>query len=79
MTNKPDKTFTYMLFILGIFLISVGLFIATSTTLTITFNQEIVEHIQSDLGMTVILFGVVLLGVALYDAQERGCNSLNAY
>lgn len=81
--NKSDKTLSYMLFILGVFLISIGIFLSTYTTVAFintTFNYgfgsftiPVATQIQPYrlIGIITILSGVVFISIGLYETQKK--------
>jgi hypothetical protein len=80
---RINKTLSYMLFILGVFLISVGIYLSTYTTVAMidtTFNYgfgnitfPVATQIQPYLpiGIVTILSGVAFIGIGLYETQKK--------
>ena len=81
--NRSDKTLSYMLFILGVFLIGIGIFLATYTTVAMintnlnygfgNITVPVATQIQPYLpiGIVTILSGAVLIGIGLYETQKK--------
>jgi uncharacterized membrane protein YiaA len=68
--SKTDKTLSYMLLILGLFLISIGIFLSTYTTMDTRTGWPNLQPYLG-IGLIAILFGVVA-------RARRGCNCMQS-